>query len=290
MEFEKVYESVFNNSAKKSFNLNYLLNKYDNEVEELFKSTNDIEIVEESKIPKSDNIPYNDPKKWLKVDGITCLYVDLANSSVLDYKNYSKRVAQIYQGFTNTLVRTMNNFNASYIDIKGDGAFALFDNENSYIYALLAAITFRTYFEKSLKTVVDNKTNGKITLSFRSGITIGDVIFKRMGLRGDKKNEVWTNSTVNNCAKLTAFSEFNKILVSSDIYNKIKYNRYLTKSCGCNNGVKSENYRDLWEEKYYQELSSYGEATVYELGSFWCENCGENFINKIIDDYNLNLN
>ena len=289
MNWDTALESSFTNREIKSLELENILNSYDSNIQDLFKTTSDIEIIEEMRIPKSDSIPFENPKKWLKVKNVTCLFIDLANSSILDYKNHTKRVTQIYQGFTDVLVKIMNCFNASYIDIKGDGAFALFDTENSYVNALLASITFRTYFEKSLKPIVMKATNQKIVLSFRSGITYGDVIFKRMGLRGDKKNEVWTNSTVNNCAKLTSLSENDNILVTSEIYNKIKNNRYLTQSCGCTNGIRSDEYSNLWKEKEYSELSIYGSPIVYELGSSWCENCGEEFLNEIIKTYKLKL-
>lgn len=285
---DKIEQLIKSSKTDSYFKLFDILYNYDKLTHDLFSRLDNIKIEEIDNIPDSDKIPFSDPRKWLKVKNVSCLFIDIANSSILDYKTHPKSVAQIYQGFTNTLVEIMNIFKAKYIDIKGDGAFALFDQQNSSIYAFLAAVSFRTFFINSLRDLILKKTNNKVELKFKGGIYYGDVIFKRMGLWGDKKNEVWTNSTVNNCFKLTSKAQNNSIIVSEEVYNNFNNSRYILKTCGCGSNGIPEN---LWTYKddFNIDLNYIGIEGAWEFQSWWCKKCGEKFINLVIKEFNLDI-
>jgi len=286
MTLRELLEDVIRSSSeKRCFPLWNLLSGYEKRAENLFRTIRDIEIVEKNEIPASEEIPFENPKKWLRISKVACLFVDMTNSSVLDYKNHAKRVAQIYEAFTTPLVRLMSVFGASYIDIKGDGAFGLFDDENGCVRAVLAATTFRKYFEDSVSERIEEKTNGKVTVGFRAGLTYGSVIFKRIGLRGDKKNEVWTNSTVNSCVKLTSRANMNRLIASIEAFSQLREHEALVKSCGCgSNGQKS----DLWDD-IPVGLDEIGINSAKELRSSWCDTHGEEYLNCILRDFGIEL-
>ncbi len=286
MTLREVLSEVLQKSrASGHFQLRSFLSGYEGRAKELFASIRDIEILDKNAIPASEQIPFEDPGKWLRVAPVACLFVDMTNSTVLDYANHTQRVAQVYEAFTTPLVRTMDTFGAAYIDIKGDGAFALYDDRVGVIRAVLAATTFRKYFESSVSERVKEKTNGKVSIGFRAGLTYGSVIFKRIGLRGEKKNEVWTNSTVNNCVKLTGKASENRLLASIEAFHKLCGHEALVKSCGCGSGGT---HTDLWDEKHV-DLEDIGIPSALELRSTWCDRCGEDYINRVIRDFKIDL-
>lgn len=63
-------------------------------------------------------------------------------------------MAKIYDYFTQNIVDVFNNadFPADYVDIKGDGAFAIYEGDNASYKAFYAAITFKELFEEKIKT------------------------------------------------------------------------------------------------------------------------------------------
>lgn len=266
------------------------LSGYRSRVEDVFESTRDIEIRDLNCIPDSGQVPFESPKKWVRVDPVACLFVDMTDSSMLDFENHTRRVAQIYEGFTTPLVRFMDTFGAAYIDIKGDGAFCLFDDSPGCVRAVLAATTFRKYIEETLQPLVDQKTDSKVSIGFRAAMTFGPVIFKRIGLRGDKKNEVWTNSTVNNCVKLAQYAEPGFLYATPNAYRQLKEHPALVHTCGCRQGDKPRDERPLlWEDIELDGAGQLGMDSVKRLTSTWCDTCGEDYINEVIEDFELDI-
>lgn len=107
-----------------------------------------VQVVNE--IPYTTEIPLLKPRHWLRVPDVICVFVDMRGSTQLSASVHDKSTAGAYQLFTATAVRLFDAFGSPYIDVKGDGAFALF-NANQIHRALAAAVTFRTFANSVFK-------------------------------------------------------------------------------------------------------------------------------------------
>lgn len=255
------------------------------------KRFNDFDIQEISSIGDIQNEAYLEKPIWLGGDNkFVCLFIDLDDSSKLSFKKHPKTMAKIYDYFTQNIVDILNHpiFGADYIDIKGDGAFGIFEGEKASFKALYCAITFKTFFENHIKGKFDTEEN---RLSCKFGIHKDKILVKKIGKRGDRNyNEVWAGRLINNAAKLASESKnvppdpiFSTlpILVSSEVYQdfdkKKEFGFY--HCCDGNGGTirpnlemfsSSENFSDeiLGDKFYYTRVN-------------WCREHADDYINLI---------
>jgi len=242
----------------------------------------------EPEIVKSDNIPAYvslEANKWARIDGVSVAFVDLVNSTQIDFDSQPKMSARIYEAFTGTLVRVMDQFGAAYIDVKGDGVFAIFDGKHSPVKAFLAAETFRTICEWHIRPKIYSKTNGRVVIQCRAGISYGTTIVKRIGLRREKNNEVWAYKTVNESSKVSRLASPGQLVVSAKVYEAITVSEKIKISCGCDgNGNPSLlGKTNLWEAV---DLFS---DSGYLLKSLWCKIHGDEYLDSIIEEFELEL-
>src|SRR5437667_12881108 len=73
-----------------------------------------------SSIPDTTEIPLDDKRHWLKIPDVTCVSVDMTNSTALSAATHDRSTAGTYQLFTDTAVRLFDKFEAPYIDVRGD--------------------------------------------------------------------------------------------------------------------------------------------------------------------------
>lgn len=236
-------------------------------------------------IPDTTIIPLEDKNKWIKIENVICVYVDMIGSTKLSAKKHDKSTASAYQLFTNTAVRIFHEFEAKYIDIKGDGIFALFD-DNQTNTALASAVTFKTFVEEVFIEKYKNVSN--IEIGTHIGIDRKSVLVRKIGLkrkngRTDRQNEVWAGKPINMAAKLASLTRSGELLVSNRYYNRL--NNSLTKeSCGCNNsGVKT----NLWSTYDLTDNKLFDFERAYLLKSIWCSNHGKRYCEDIIKLDNL---
>jgi hypothetical protein len=95
-------------------------------------------------IPDPIKMPIERTTHWLKSADVICCFVDMEGSTKLSANLHDKTTAKAYRLFTETAVRIFHHFGASYIDIKGDGVFSLFNSSKIYS-ALAATIAFKTF-------------------------------------------------------------------------------------------------------------------------------------------------
>ncbi|SIR06447.1 Adenylate and Guanylate cyclase catalytic domain-containing protein [Alkalispirochaeta americana] len=231
-----------------------------------------------NKIPETDNIPIEKPNHWLKVPDVICVFADMINSTQLSASKHDKSSASIYQYFTGTIIKIFHEMNAKYIDVKGDGVFALFDKGDEY-KAFAAAITIKTFIEEEFTKKVGKKT--KINIGGHIGIDQKTVLVKKIGLkrsggRTDRQNEVWAGKPINMAAKLASFTQPRELLVSDRFFAKIK-NELVRKSCDC-----SGNKEDLWEEIDLMHDTKFDFNTAYKLKSIWCSKHGKEYCSEIL--------
>lgn len=238
-------------------------------------------ITQRNSIPDTDQIPLLNQRNWLKIPDVICVYVDMRGSTKLSAASHDNSTARVYQLFTGTAVKILDEFDPPYIDVRGDGAFALFDSNQPH-RALAAAVTFRTFAKEDFIPLVERRTG--LDVGCHVGIDCRTVLVRRMGLRRhagrtDRQNEVWAGRPVNMAAKLASDSTDDELLTSKRFYEKLT-SRYALKSCGCPNGEIVE----LWSEKDVSNDDRFDFDTAYSLRSIWCKTHGREFCSNMLAD------
>lgn len=155
------------------------------------------------------------------IDNVTCVFVDMENSTKMVMGQIDKAL-KIQIPYIRALVEIFQLHNAKYIDIQGDGAFALFDGNDSKRNGIYVAAMANTLFNK------------KLNMNIRIGIDCGTVYVKKAGKRGENK-EIWLGRPVSLASKLCNIGlntiskhiRFSKNISSSNVLteiNKITYN------------------------------------------------------------------
>ena len=196
-------------------------------------------------IPPTNTIPLSNRLHWLKIPDVISVFVDMKGSTQLSAQKHERGTAGAYQLFTGTAVDLFHEFNAPYIDVRGDGVFALFDQDQVYL-ALAAAVTFKTFADDVFVPRLKEVTG--IDLGAHIGIDQKTVLVRRIGLkkhndRTDRQNEVWAGKPVNMSSKLAAMAGAGELLVSDRYYKRVNHER-VRKSCGCPTNEK----KDLWTQ------------------------------------------
>ena len=254
-----------------------ILNIIKKETEQFEKG---VSITERNTIPDTSQIPIENPETWFRIKDVTCVYVDMIGSTKLSATKRKETMAKIYRLFTETIIRIFHEFNAPYIDIKGDGVFALF-NYNQVYRALAAAVTIKTFVEEEFipkvkKIGEDEEKN----IGAHIGIDRNTLLVRKFGLkmtndRDDRQNEVWAGKTVNMAAKLSSLSKSGELLVSDRFFNQIP-DKFVQKCCPCSEES------DLWENLDISN-DKFDFSVIYKLQSKWCPIHGAEFCRKILE-------
>lgn len=234
-------------------------------------------------LPDTTTIPISNPTHWLKVADVVSVFVDMKGSTQLSASVHERGTAGAYQLFTGTAVQLFHAFDAPYIDVRGDGVFALFNPDQVY-RALAAAVTFKTFAEGTFVPTLQEQTG--IELGAHIGIDQKTVLVRKIGLkrygdRTDRQNEVWAGKPVNMSAKLASRSEPGELLVSERYFRHIT-DPLVRQSCGCVNGQPTDKKSDLWTQVDLAEDERFDFDTAYRLRTWWCETHGEEYCNAIL--------
>jgi class 3 adenylate cyclase len=236
-------------------------------------------ITNRTTIPDTTNIPIENPTHWLKISDVICIYVDMINSTLLSATNYDNSTAGAYQLFTNTIIKLFHEMEAKYIDVKGDGVFALYNKDEFYL-ALASAITVKTFIEEEFTPKIKKLT--QLELGAHIGIDMKTVLVKKLGVkrmdsRTDRQNEVWAGKPINMAAKLSSLTNAGELITSERFYSKLN-NDLVLKSCGCPENKKVH----LWEEIDLTNDHRFDFNKAFILKSIWCKTHGLEFYNNII--------
>lgn len=231
------------------------------------------------KMPNAENIPTEQSVRWIQIPDVICVFVDMKNSTKLSASKHARTTAKIYTLFTGTAVRIFKAFNASYIDIKGDGVFALFNYDQVHT-ALASAVTFKTFVQDVFLKKVNEIDTGVHIGIHQSTLLVSKIGLKKNKDRDDMHNEVWAGKSVNMAAKLASLAKNNEIYVSNDFYRKIKSKEALY-CCRCSPANL------LWEEQDVSSDDRFSFNKINVLKSLWCKNHGAEYLQKIIDADNL---
>jgi class 3 adenylate cyclase len=242
------------------------------EIDSLMAS--DFEIKNVTQIPNNENIPL-EGNKWLKAETISCVYIDLVKSTELQVIKEPKSTAKIYQLFVENMVRTLDNYDAEFIDVRGDGGFGIFVGSRASISSLCAAITFKTLCSRHLENLFAN-----FKIKPHIGIDQKTVLFKQIGMRGDRKNVVWAGKPVNMAAKLASLADAQQVAISERVYQvfkSVECSRYAVMSCGCVSGISGNTSTNLWAEKDVTDVKFFDFDRAYTNPALWCEKHGDEY-------------
>lgn len=263
-----------------------------NTIEEIFNEQKEkirnIEVIDIESIPSESDMSL-EAGRWYRIRNVVSLYVDMEGSTQLTNERYIKTTAKMYEIFTGSLIKVLrqDEFRAHFIDVKGDGGFALWKEKYGSVKALLAGVTFKTLVEKYLKSYVRTQISDW-EISSKIGIAKGTVLVKRIGTRnvGDQKYNwaVWAGKPVNYSAKLSDEAKSDTILVTEEVFLDIsqqKFYDYLVLSCGCENGEHTGEKSNLWSVR--EDLEERFSTKIWELKSCWCNEHGQDYINKVLE-------
>lgn len=243
----------------------------------IFKETPSITL--RNSIPDTTAIPIENKTHWFRIPDVICVFVDMLGSTKLSAQKYDQTTARAYRLFTGTAVRLFSQFESPYIDLKGDGIFALFDSGQVH-RALAAAVTFKTFAKEEFTPRVQKQTD--VMVGCHIGIDQKTVLVRKLGFkryrgRTDRQNEVWAGRPVNMASKLASMSKDKELIVSDRFYSNIKSEKAL-KSCGCPSGTKT----DLWSELDVDSDKKFDFSKVYLLTSCWCSTHGSEYCDEIL--------
>ncbi|WP_251976696.1 adenylate/guanylate cyclase domain-containing protein [Salinicola avicenniae] len=238
----------------------------------------EVDIVDRDRLPSVDDIPGEDSARRIRIKDVICVFVDMKNSTKLSARQHAKSTSKTYTLFTGTATRIFRQLDASYIDIKGDGVFALFNYDQPHT-ALAAAVTFRTFVQEVFSAKVKSKTD--IDTGVHIGIDQSVLVVHKVGLRphaqrDDMHNEVWAGKAVNQAAKLASLSSDDEIHVSETFYKKLKSKEALY-CCRCSPPTL------LWNEVDVSLDERFKFRTAHVLNSSWCKTHGAEYMQAIVD-------
>ncbi len=235
-----------------------------------------------------DRIPLGEFKMnlWYKIPDVICIFADVRGSTKLSATSHDKSTASVYELFTGTAVKIFHEFGASYIDVKGDGVFALFNKEEVFL-ALAAAISFKSFALDKFIPKVRGKTSN-LDIGAHIGIDQKTVLVKQIGLKDDesrdsRKNEVWAGKPINMAAKLASKSHDDELWVSDRFFDNLNNEDLVIKSCGCAPDGQKNVISDLWKEIDISSDDNFDFDKAFVLRSVWCLEHGKEWCEKIIN-------
>lgn len=219
-------------------------------------------------------------RQWNSIEDVVAVCADLKNSTKLGTNKWAASTASIYQAATGGVVEVFNQVGADFIDIQGDGAFALFCGDRRYERALAAGITVKT-FSAELVDALEAKWDDLPETGFKVGIASSRLLVKKVGTpRNPAQQEpVWAGKAVNYAAKCAQGADRHELVVTGTVWNEIQGNDYLAFSCPCGSGPSTR----LWEDVTIERLPD-GDPDAHGrlLRSVWCSVHGEEFCAAVL--------
>ncbi|KRB44277.1 adenylate/guanylate cyclase domain-containing protein [Terrabacter sp. Root181] len=219
-------------------------------------------------------------RKWVEVPDVVAVVADMKNSTKMGTGKHAASTASIYQASTGGVVTILNKFEADFIQIQGDGAFALYWGERRYQRALCAAVTVQSFGGKMAKRLEEKWPDAPET-GLKVGVASSRILVKRIGTpRNPAEQEpVWAGKAVNYAAKAAQGAERHQLIVTGSVWDAIEGIDYLTTTCGCPGGK----YVQLWTDVLIDRLPEGDpDAQGRMLGASWCDQHGDEFCNAIL--------
>ncbi|GGO70418.1 hypothetical protein [Nonomuraea cavernae] len=219
-------------------------------------------------------------RKWHRLSDGVAVVADLKGSTQMGIKKHSASTASIYEASTGNVVRILNEFDADYIAIQGDGAFGMFWGDNRRERAICAGITIKTFSQWTLTPKLEKKWDTLPATGLKVGIASSALLVKKVGVpRSIYQEPVWAGKAVNYAAKAAQQVDRHEMLVTGSIWAKLLNNDYLAFSCPCGDGPSPTIWDDVTIEKIPEgQVDREGKR----LSSTWCAIHGAEFCAAIL--------
>lgn len=219
-------------------------------------------------------------REWISLDSVYVVTADLRGSTRLGTGKHAASTAAIFQASTGGLIDIFDGFNADFVQIQGDGAFAIFWDRGAFERAICSAITVRT-FSADLAAQLASKWPDAPATGFKIGVATGRSLVKRIGkvARPDWQEPVWAGKPVNYSVKAAQAGDTGSIVVTGSVWDQIENNDFLSMSCTCGGGPSNS----IWSDFTIDNLpDGDDERFGRKLGSQWCTFHGEEYCNAVL--------
>jgi class 3 adenylate cyclase len=240
---------------------------------------NAVEVKDQERFPSKDEI-YSQRRTWKRIRDVVAVVVDLKDSTRMSFRNHPQTSARVYEAATGNCARIVETFSPEFVDIQGDGLFALYHGEKAYERALCAGITLKTFSERHLVPEI-GRMPGSMSenvpdTGLKVGMASGVLAVKKVGVRGEAE-PVWAGRPVNWASKCAGRANAHELIATDTVFRHFEGNDYVTHSCGCPNGSLSE----LWSEAVVEKLPEEA-ARCRVLRTSWCTHHGDEFCKAIL--------
>lgn len=242
------------------------------------------EVVDVTDFDPVEDVPPITARRWFRVADAVVVVADLVGSTKLGIRKHASSTASIYEAALRPVVDIYREFGAGHISVQGDCVIGIFWDDMAMERAMCAAITTKT-FSRSLAKRLDNKwkdEDQKPKTGFKVGVAASSLLVKRIGLaQTPHKGLVWPGKAVNYAVKAAQTADAHELVVTGGVWDAIADNDYMRYSCGHGGGDPSHT---IWHDHHITKLDHDDvEASGRMLTSAWCEHCGEEFCNAILD-------
>lgn len=221
---------------------------------------------------------------WKKITDVSVVATDLKSSTAVSYGKQDRIGARLYQASTGNCSKVLQQFTPDFVDIQGDGLFAVFAGDNHHERAICAAISLNTFGTK-LAVQLREQLGEDVPEMKESGLRIGAdrgvLLVKKIGVRGTHNEPVWAGKPVNYATKCAQAAAPGQVVVTGRFFQDLRQNEFVRYSCGCSGGEAGHAIAPLWRKTTLESIGR-GEENARELGSCWCANCGADFCRAIL--------
>ncbi len=203
-----------------------LIEDLDHKAKEEFASTP--EVVDKGHALDVSALPVT-ARKWHKVSEAVAVVADLKNSTKLGTGKWAASTASIYEASTGGVVRIFDEFEANFLAIQGDGAFALFWGDRRLERALTAGITIKRFSIDLVKRLEarwpDDPELPKT--GYKVGVAASRLLVKRVGTPRNlnQQEPVWAGKAVNFASKAAQSVERHEMVVTGTVWDQVEEER-----------------------------------------------------------------
>jgi class 3 adenylate cyclase len=250
---------------------------------------NAVTIEETRSFPDLKKLPLEPNKDgvyvWKKIEDASVVATDLKSSTAVSYTKQDRIGARLYQASTGTCTRVLQQFGPDFVDIQGDGLFAIFAGARHPERAVCAAISLNSFGLK-LRTMLKDQFGDDVPEMKESGLRIGAdrgvLMVKKIGVRGDHNEPVWAGKPVNYATKCAQAAEAGRVVVTNRFFKDFRENQYVRWSCGHEKGEATGNIGALWLPITVDTIGD-DQENARELATSWCDHCGSKFCRAILN-------
>ena len=248
-------------------------------------------------VDNQETVPEEGPSHrglWWRIPNVTVVFADLKGSTALNASLSSETAAVAYTYYSRAMTVILERFSSRYVEIQGDGIFALFAGQGSMFLAAASAITMRTQLEETVAPKFRRDASVDRDLKVGIGIDSGTLLVRRLGLRGAGQNEVWAGMPVNAAAKLSSVAGPDEIAVSGRVFSGYEHSararqQALIWSCGCRPGSRGAGLNagaggtpKLWTKHSAPRDLGLDFSEIHKRKAGWCEVHGSEYCEVLL--------